>query len=275
MSTKMDEQTLKHLQKVQLMILKDFIEICNKNNLDYYLFYGTLIGAVRHKGFIPWDDDIDIAMFREDYEKFLEAFKKEKSDKYELLETRYQDDYFFIFGKMSLKNTSYGENWSGQVSFKLGIFIDIFVIENVPDNKIKRFFFRKKCFIYDKLLAIAAIKFDKNYPFYIRATTNTLHTILNKLNLNTKYFQKKVINTMKKYGNKDTTYVCELSDECQSYYKKSDLTPPIKVKFEDIEVKIPNNYDAVLKTIYGDYMKIPPENERVTHNIDYVDFGEY
>ena len=80
---------------------------------------------------------------------------------------------------------------------------------------------------------------------------------------------------MKKYGNKDTTYVCELSDECQSYYNKSDLTPPIQVKFEDIEVKITNNYDTILKTIYGDYMKIPPENERVTHNIDYVDFGEY
>ena len=80
-----DTDTLKHVQEVQLMIFKDFIEICEKNDLEYYAYGGTVLGAIRHKGFIPWDDDIDILMFREDYEKFLKIMGETKSSKYELL----------------------------------------------------------------------------------------------------------------------------------------------------------------------------------------------
>ena len=80
-----DKNTLKHVQDVQLMILKDFIEICEKNNLEYYAYGGTIIGAIRHEGFIPWDDDIDLLMLREDYEKFLKIMDEMQSEKYEEL----------------------------------------------------------------------------------------------------------------------------------------------------------------------------------------------
>ena len=133
-----DEDTLQHIKDVELLILKDFIEICDENNLDYFLFFGTEIGAVRHQGFIPWDDDIDIAMFRDEYEKLLEIMEEKRSDKYTMLDSRYNEEYFFQFGRMSLNNTHWGEFWDKYVSFKLGMHVDLFVLDRVPNNKIKR-----------------------------------------------------------------------------------------------------------------------------------------
>ena len=83
--TDYDPEQLKHLQGLELMILKDFIKICDENNLKYYIYGGSLLGAVRHKGFIPWDDDIDVIMFRDDYEKFKKIFLSKPNEKYELL----------------------------------------------------------------------------------------------------------------------------------------------------------------------------------------------
>lgn len=270
-----DDIVLKHLQEVELNILKDFISICKENNLNYYTIYGSLIGAVRHHGFIPWDDDIDVIMFREDYEKFLKIFESKKGNKYELLETRYQDDYFLLFGKMSLKNTSFGEFWANQVSFNLGIFIDIFVLDNVPNNKIKRFLFRKHCFLLDKFLSITSIKLNNDYNRFIRIISNGMNILFNKFGFNSHFFQNKAQKLFRKYEHIQTEYVSDLTVENQIVFKKTDFYPPKKVKFEDIEVNIPNNYDDILKIVYGDYMKIPPEEERINHILYNIDFGDY
>lgn len=267
------KETLDHLKEVELMVLKDFIEICDENNLTYYLIYGTNIGAVRHEGFIPWDDDIDVIMPRKDYQKFLKIMEENPIDKYEILDINYQDDYFFMFGRLSLKDTSLEEFWNKQVDFNLGIHIDIFVLDKLPKNKIKRFFFRKKCFILDKLLTMSAIKLE-GYPKPIMAISNAMHSILNALNFNTPYFQKKSEKLFRKYENEDSDYVTDLALEGVPVFKKSDFEPPQKVKFESIEANIPNT-DKSLKVIYGDYMEIPPEEERVNHNLTNIDFGEY
>ncbi|MDO5848681.1 MAG: LicD family protein [Methanobrevibacter sp.] len=275
MDNKLDQQTLKHLKETELMILKDVIDVCDKHDIDYYLFFGTLIGAVRHEGFIPWDDDIDIMMFREDYEKFLKIFKNEKSDKYEVLEGRCQDDYFLLFAKISLKDTKFEEYWAKQVSFNLGIFIDIFILDNVPDNKVKRFLFKKYCFMMDKLLTMATIRLPEHYPPHIRIPANAMHGILNRIGLDTEYFKKRTERLARKYENQDTEYVCDLTEVKQFHFRRSDLKPAKIMKFEDIEAKVPNNYDYILKLLYGDYMKIPPEEERTCHVLDGIEFGEY
>lgn len=275
MNNKFNQETFNHLKKVELLVLEDFIKICDENNLNYYLFYGTLIGAIRHHGFIPWDDDIDVVMFRDDYEKFMKIMESKNSDKYEILETRYQNDYFLLFAKMSLKNTTFGEYWTNQVGFNLGIFVDIFVLDNVPDNKIKRFFFKKYSFLLDKLLTMSAIKLDSNYSMPVRLISNAIHFILNKLGLTTSYFQKKSNKLFRKYDDTETEYVSDLTEPSQFIVKRSHMNPPKKVKFEDIEAKVPNDYDYILRLIYGDYMQIPPEEERITHIIENLDFGNY
>ena len=123
-----DKNTLKHLQEVQLMILKDFIDICEKHDLEYCAYGGTVIGAIRHEGFIPWDDDIDVLMLREDYEKFLKIMDEMQSEKYELLNIDKYEDYHYMFSKLSLKGKKFKNHWCLKKSFNVGINIEIFII---------------------------------------------------------------------------------------------------------------------------------------------------
>ena len=220
-----NKKTLKHLQKVELMILKDFIKICDENNLNYFLYGGTLLGAIRHKGFIPWDDDLDVIMFRKDYEKFLKIMENnEINDKYEILDIRYNEDYFFNFGKMILNNTKLHSVDYSQIKFNKGIFIDIFILDNLPKNKIKQYFFRTNFFLMDRILTMSAIKIT-NFPPYTKILA-VLHDILKKLKLKPKYFQKKTSKLLKKYGNKDTNYFVELTIKKHHAYTINDFTPP-------------------------------------------------
>ena len=105
-----NQETLRKLQKTELEILKDFIKICKKYNLTYFATGGTAIGALRHQGFIPWDDDIDVCMLRKDYERFMEVAPKEMGDRYVFMDTHTEKKYPLMFGKMIKKGTSFIED---------------------------------------------------------------------------------------------------------------------------------------------------------------------
>ena len=104
---KYDEKELKKLQQIELKILKEFISICDKHSLDYYLYGGTNLGAIRHSGFIPWDDDIDVIMFRDDYNKFLKIISEREMGEFKLINSNVYEDYFLQHSKLTLKNTKY------------------------------------------------------------------------------------------------------------------------------------------------------------------------
>lgn len=269
-----NEDTLQHIKDVELLILKDFIDICDENNIDYYLFFGTEIGAVRHQGFIPWDDDIDIMMFREDYEKFLKVMEEKNSEKYTVFDIRYDEHYFFQFGRLSLNGTYWAEYWDSQVPFKLGIHLDLFILDKVPDNKFKRFLYMRRCLVLCKLCSISSIKIEQ-YSNLVKTVTHLLHFIFNKIGLTPKYYQKKMLKLFRKYENQDCKYYADLTMNEQPYFKVEDLKPAKLVKFEDIYAKIPNNQEATLGQIFGDYMQLPPEEERVPHILNEIDFGKY
>lgn len=269
-----NDDTLQHIKDVELLILKDFIDICDENNIDYYLFFGTEIGAVRHQGFIPWDDDIDIMMFREDYEKFLKVMEEKNSEKYTVFDIRYDEHYFFQFGRLSLNGTYWAEYWDSQVPFKLGIHLDLFILDKVPDNKFKRFLYMRRCLVLCKLCSISSIKIEQ-YSNLVKTVTHLLHFIFNKIGLTPKYYQKKMLKLFRKYENQDCKYYADLTMNEQPYFKIEDLKPAKLVKFEDIYAKIPNNQEATLGQIFGDYMQLPPEEERVPHILNEIDFGKY
>ena len=269
-----NEDTLQHIKDVELLILKDFIDICDENNIDYYLFFGTEIGAVRHQGFIPWDDDIDIMMFREDYEKFLKVMEEKNSEKYTVFDIRYDEHYFFQFGRLSLNGTYWAEYWDSQVPFKLGIHLDLFILDKVPDNKFKRFLYMRRCLVLCKLCSISSIKIEQ-YSNLVKTVTHLLHFIFNKIGLTPKYYQKKMLKLFRKYENQDCKYYADLTMNEQPYFKIEDLKPAKLVKFEDIYVNVPKNYDKILTELYGDYMQLPPEEDRYNHPIDIIDFGKY
>lgn len=269
-----DDDLLKHIQNVELMILKDFIGICEENGLKYYLFFGTHLGAVRHQGFIPWDDDIDIIMFRDDYEKFLRIMESKKSEKYEILDCRYNSEYFFQFGKMCLKGTYASEVWDDQISYKTGIHIDLFILDKVPDNGIRGKLFVRKCLMFNKLYAMSTIKLE-GYPKWILFVTDMMHTILNGLGFSPKYFQKKVTKAFKKYESLETNYYADLTMNEKLIFEISDFDPCFQLKFEDILANIPKESDDVLSRLFGEYMQLPPEEERFNHALEHIDFGDY
>ncbi len=264
----MDNETLRKLQLTELDILKDVVAILNKYNLNYYLYGGTLLGAIRHKAFIPWDDDIDIAMPRDDYEKFLEICDQELPN-YEIQSPYKTKNYFLPFAKVRKKNTLFLEQQSANIDIFKGIFIDIFPIDNVEEN--------------DFSLKLRALK--------IRIITDTINykTKRSKTIFYSKYwyavflFQIFSVKTlllrqqkiMKKCKNNKSKYLISFGS---SFGYRRELVlrewcePTIEAVFEGERFKIPNNYDAYLTVNYGDWRKLPPENERVTHNPIKIDF---
>jgi len=271
--TDYDDYTLKKLQELELMMLKDFIKICDENNLEYFMYSGSLIGAVRHKGFIPWDDDIDVIMFREDYDKFVEIFKSQKNEKYDLLTAENTDDYFLLFSKIVLKGTKFEEWWFDQVNFDLGIFIDIFVLDDAPKNKFSQKIFTRRAHILNRFISISTLKFS-NYPKSTQFIVNTLHLLFKKFNLSPCFFKKKFFNLIKKNNGSDSVFIVS-SWYYNEIYQKTDWTPSVKLQFEDIMVNVPNDYDKILTRLYGDYMQLPPEEDRYNHITETLDFGPY
>ena len=272
--TSSDDELLQHIKDVELLILKDFIEICEENDIGYYLWFGTEIGAVRHQGFIPWDDDIDVVMFREDYEKLLKVMEEKDCEKYTILDSRYDEHYFFQFGRISLNGTHWTEFWDDEVPFKLGLHVDLFILDKVPKNKFKRFIYMRRCLIFCKLYAISTIKFYDYNKIFVLAL-NLCHNIFNKIGLTPKYFQKRSLKLFRKYENTESEYIADLTMNELPYFKISDFKPAKKVKFEDLDVFVANNQDATLGQIFGDYMQLPPEEERVAHILNEIDFGKY
>lgn len=272
-----DEETLKHLHDLELMILKDFSEICEEHNLTYYMYAGSLLGSIRHKGFIPWDDDLDVVMFRKDFEKFKEIFPKLSSDKYDLLSNDTQEDYFYYFAKLMIKNTRFEEEWINQLNFHIGINIDIFVLDDISDNKYSRKYQIMRSFLYNRLLITSNLKLD-NLPFFSKLVSHSMYYILNLLNINTSNILNKSLKFLNKYADENSECVFDIAANANEYpqiFKKSDFGKGIKVDFEDTQVNVPEKYDEILKSLYGDYMKLPPEEERYNHMADYIDFGPY
>ena len=275
--TDYDEKVLKHLQSLELMILKEFIDICEGNNLTYYMYAGSLLGTIRHQGFIPWDDDLDVIMFRDDFEKFKEIFISNPHDKIKLLSIETEDDYFHLLSKLMLKNTIFEENWVSQVDFNIGINIDIFVLDDLSNNNFKRNYQLKKAFLYNKLLIMSKIRLD-DLPFLTKVITHSGYHILNLLGIKPKWINKRCLNFLKKYHDENAEFVFDISATAEEYpqiFNKKEFKKIKKAKFEDIEVNIPANYDEILKSLYGDYMQLPPEEDRYNHITENLDFGPY
>lgn len=272
-----DDETLKHLHSLELKILKEFIKICEENDLTYYMYAGSLLGTIRHQGFIPWDDDLDVVMFRDDFEKFKEIFIANPHDKIKLLSCETEEDYFHLLSKLTLKDTLFEEKWVSQVNFHIGVNIDVFVLDDLSDNNFKRNYQLKKSFLYNKLLIMSKIKLD-DLPFLSKLITHTGYHILNLLGIKPRWLNKRCLNFLKKYKNPNCEFVFDISATAEEYpqiFNKNGFKKVKKAKFEDIEVNVPANYDEILTSLYGDYMQLPPEEDRYNHITEKLDFGPY
>jgi len=270
----LNEIELKKAQSIMLIILKKFSSFCEKNDISYFLHAGTLLGAIRHNGFIPWDDDIDVGMLREDYDKFCKLFNKEQDD---LILQNYDTDngFGFPFSKLILKNTVWIESFAKNTNrIFQGIYLDIFVFDKIPnDEKLQ-----KKIYIHNKRLR-AIMHAKQNYsPTFDNKLKSVIYKILCFFThfVSVKIIQKKQINLCLKYRNLKENYLVtnlggDFYENLNSDFLYKDL---VKHKFEDSEFLIPREYDLILTRAYGDYMT-PPSNPTYKHQIIEYSFGSY
>lgn len=260
-----DEKMFNHLQELNFMMLEDFIEICDNHDIEYFLSYGTLIGAVRHNGFIPWDDDIDLFMFRDQHDKLIRIMNENPSEKYEILSLENQKDYCRVYSQFNLKGTKTEEYYDLKSDFTLGLSLDIFVLDNMPSKTISMKYFIVKQKIYKKLLWIHEIVYNEAYISKNKERLGKIIKIIFKIfNINSRTIKKLAYNLINSCDSNDSEYVCDLySVYGIEPYPRKWFSEAKKVKFESIEVNIPVGYDEYLTLIYGDYMKVPPEEERL------------
>lgn len=242
----------KVLRKAQLIMLNELMEvdrICKKNSINYWIDGGTFLGAIRHKGFIPWDDDIDICMLKDDYEKFLIIAKKELPPN-RFLQTKETDEkatspYIKIRDRNSL---IVEDNYSENERFHQGIFLDIFIMNNFS-NKIKR--------IYRFLYKIKEIKIYKEKNKFL-----FLKKILLKCKIND--LATKILEIF--LENPKNNSIIGYKYWFENTYNYTNVFPLSEIEFEGYKFPCPNNADAYLKELYGDtYMELPPEEQRVWH----------
>ena len=266
------DEVLKAVQAVELNILKDFINICEKHSLEYFGIAGTGIGALRHQGFIPWDDDIDIGLPRKDYEKFLKYAKTELKDSYIVMNCEENENYPLMTTRLMKKGTVFREFALKDVKCELGIFLDIYPFDNLSDNKSKARRQMLEAWFFSKLLIL------RNLPFpvvsakgwkrkIIHAICLIIHNLLKLLGLS----KKKIYQRCKKIGcrynnipTKRINYFYDTTPTMNVYYRE-EIYPLKKMKFEDLMLNFPKDMDRNLTNMYGDYMSLPPKEKRKNH----------
>ena len=266
----MGEMTMREVQLVALDILKIVANICEENGFRYLLAYGTLLGAIRHKGFIPWDDDIDILMPRPDYEKFVAYFLTHKKELYPLrlfnMDTCPQYPYMIT----RISDDRYRLKVANEKEYGMGIFIDIYVLDGIGNTAEDAYRLLKKTCKYPRLIFLST----RNH-YHFGTTKGFLKRLIKfpvffyaKL-MGKKYFVNKLLCLIDKDTYDKSLYVaCPIWDNRPTWgMRKSIIDNLIKVPFEDHFFYAPKDYDSFLNIFYGNYMELPPAKDRIYHHI--------
>lgn len=268
---------LPKLHNCQLIIAREIKRLCDKHNIKYFIIAGTLLGAIRHGGFIPWDDDMDIGMLREDYEKFLKVAKTELGADFFLQTPETDKNYGLPFAKILLNGTLLVEATAGS-NAKKGIFVDVFPFDVAPENEADRENHNKKTYFYKRLL-LAKLNYNvcaKND--YVKRAVYLVLKIMSAF-----YSHDKLVNKLEseitRYNNSKTEGIVNIGGAYG--YKKETIKADwvrdtVEIPFEDMTISAPVDYIKYLETFYGDYMTPPPEDKRYNrHSVTELDFGKY
>ena len=254
--------SLQESKQIQVQILSYIDAFCQQNNLKYSLYAGTLLGAVRHKGFIPWDDDIDIFMPREDYERLVKMFDNYSSD-YKLHTLELSSTYYCAFAKVEDSRTVICEHTTAP---NTGIYVDIFPFDYVGDNIEKATAFINKIMFWRKLYLAKLIIPTKRNSLYKRIIIYVLKILLLPFSLRTLAL---IISGKAKSISLKTKYSADVAGG----YGLKEILPSnifdnlVSLTFEGKSFKCIANYDIYLSSVFGDYMKLPPIEQRVSPHI--------
>lgn len=256
---------ISELRKIQMDILSYVDKTCREHNIHYSMSGGTLIGAVRHKGFIPWDDDIDIMLTRDDYNRLISAIQEKFSNgerRYKVLTHDIDNDFKFPYAKVVDESTLVIEDVKGCKNF--GVFIDIFPIDFIPEGKCSTLFAKQRILYY--LLNIKRLKWEKGRSFIKNCFISLSQFFLLPLS------DDMIIRKMEKVAkNASKTQTNRMSSLVWGYGKKEIVpssihTIHIDLPFEDRNYMAIKDYDIYLTNLFGDYMQLPPKEKQVSHH---------
>lgn len=271
---------LNKLRAVQTEMLGAVIEICERHNISYCAVAGTVLGAVRHGGYIPWDDDLDIAMPRADYERFLEHAKDELDERFFLQNFETEQTCVNYFTKIRRNGTLFVQESDVKVDMHRGIFIDIFPLDKLPSDEAEQKSFRKKqSFIYQCYIAKSTCgtmgstqSLKGKIKKLIRTSLHVLTSVVPK-----KKLYGKLDLLLKKYNSSDSEFLMQSPEYASNglVHPAHLLFPTVEHNFEGMTIKIPGKYHEYLSLRYGDdYMELPPEEKRINHRPVELSFKE-
>lgn len=267
-----EPEVLHRLQEEILSILDDFIRICEDYHLEYFGIAGTGIGAIRHHGFIPWDDDIDIAMPRRDFEKLIKIVEKKMSDRYLILNAKNDPNYPLMTTRLVKRGTVFVEEVMKDVDCPFGIFLDLYVLDNVADNPVLYHLQSWTAWFWSKLMILRSIPRPTLQQRGLKAkliwtVCGLVHNGMKLLHISPAWLRDCCETECRRYNKKKTNRMAFLPDT-SPYWNVVDKRyyhPLKQLEFEGRRMNFPGNLEEMLTKMYGDYMQLPPEDKRKTH----------
>ena len=263
----LDEEMLRQLRDIQVELLKEVDRICEKCGIKYNIIAGTLLGSVRHGGYIPWDDDADVALLRPEYEKFRKACKTElDKTRFVFQDHRNTRGYRWGYGKLRMKNTLFLREYQEHMPYFQGVFIDIFPLDNVPDNYVQRSIHNFECFCIRKFLWSEVGQYAEKNHF-----KRKLYSLMAKVSDKVIFDAYKML--MLRSNSHRTRWVRILTFPApnnQYGYLRKWYENSSDYVFEGQTFKGIRDYDEYLSFKFGDYMKLPPEEKRKVHPVSKI-----
>lgn len=266
----MEQSVFRQLQLTELQILKFFSDLCKKNGLKYSLYAGTLIGAVRHQGFIPWDDDIDVCMPREDYNKLLHTWDDLAHEGFVLVNYDRCPEYTQSFTKIYKEKTTLLYSQEPVAGTPNGINIDIFPVDRIPDGSFKRRVFKIKCMFYHLLLRKYI---PENSSRFVQWVCKLILAVRNPSKDDQRINSLLDSITQSNKDSKNSLILIENMRSLKRIYPNDLFENLIELQFEGNQFLCFENWDDKLRIDFGDYMTLPPEEERhPPHHAVLIDF---